>query len=272
MARTIAQIKAAIIATKNADPVLSGLSSSSAVAEWNLWTDIVALCQWTLENLFDIHTQEVNNLLSAMKAHTLQWYINKAKAFQFGDPLPDGSDSYATINTNKQIVSYAAAAEVNNGLRIKVASSNGNGLQALNSNQLSALSGYMGLVKDAGVRLYITSAAADRLQANLSIYYDPLVLDSMGRRLDGSGNTPVQDAIALYLNALPFNGLLVLNYFAEAIQHVPGVLICKVNALNATYGGLPMQVITYQYLPDSGYLALDLQSDLTLSFIPHNPL
>ena len=47
MARSIAQIQAAIVAAKNADPVLGPtLTSGSAVAIWLLWTYIVAACQW----------------------------------------------------------------------------------------------------------------------------------------------------------------------------------------------------------------------------------
>ena len=272
MARTIAQIKAAIIAAKNADTLLSGLSSTSAVAEWNLWTDIVAICQWTLENLFDIHTQEVNDIIAAQKPHTLQWYINKAKAFQFGDALQNDSDTYALLDTTKQIVAFAAASEENNGLRIKVATTTGAQLQALSANQLIALTHYMNVVKDAGVRLFISTGPADRLQANLTIYYNPLVLDGSGKRLDGTAITPIQDAISNYLASLPFNGLFVPNYFIQYLQTVSGVVICNANSINATYGAMPLQAINYQYLPDSGYLSIDILNDLVLSFIPHNPL
>jgi hypothetical protein len=272
MARTIAQIKAAIIAAKNADTLLSTLSSTSAAAEWNLWTDVVAICQWTLESLFDIHTKEVDDIISNLKPHTLQWYINKAKAFQFGDALQTDKDMYAVIDTAKQIVDFAAASEENNGLRIKVATSNGSQLQALNTNQLTALNNYMNLVKDAGTRLYISSGPADRLQANLTIYYNPLVLDNTGSRLDGTANTPIQDAISSYLAALPFNGLFVPNFFIQYLQNIAGVVICKANSINGSYGAMPLQQINYQYLPDSGYLAIDILNDLSLSFIPHNPL
>src|SRR6185437_7509442 len=115
MARTISQIQQSIIDAKNADPVLSLLlTSTSNVAIWTLWTYIVAVCQWTSENLFDQHVAEVNNIIATMKPHTLQWYVTMAKAFQFGYSLPADNDTYdntgidPSVITASQVVNYAA--------------------------------------------------------------------------------------------------------------------------------------------------------------------
>jgi hypothetical protein len=40
---------------------------------------IVAFAQWTLEKLFDTHTQEVTDYIATMKPHTLRWYRRKRK-------------------------------------------------------------------------------------------------------------------------------------------------------------------------------------------------
>jgi hypothetical protein len=45
----------------------------------------------------------------------------------------------------------------------------------------------------------------------LNIYYNALVLDGTGARLDGTEATPVQDAGTAFLNALPFNGLMTID-------------------------------------------------------------
>jgi hypothetical protein len=273
MARTIANIKTTIVNAVQSDANLAALTSISNVADWNLWAYIVAVCQWTLEKLFDAHISEVQTILSAQKPHTLQWYVTMAKAFQYGDDLPQNSDAYAVIDSTKQIVSYASATETGTGLRIKVAALSGSDLAAIPPTpQLAAFTAYMQLVKDAGVRLTITSGQPDRFVTELLIYYNPLILDASGQRLDGTNNTPVQDAITSFLNNLPFNGLFVLNSYIAALQAVDGVVIADVQSAQATYGALPLTDIPVQYPPDAGYMAIDLADDLNLTFTPHAPI
>lgn len=260
MARTIAQIQTAIIAAKNADGTLSGLTSSSMVAIWLLWTYVVAVCQWTLENLFDAHESEVANIIATQKPHTLQWYVTMAQSFQYGMALPTDSDVYAVVPPvvlSTLVVQFAAAVELTNLVRIKVAQLSGGALAPLTSPQLTAFTTYMGRVKDAGVRLQCTSGSPDTFQPTMVIYYDPLVLDATGARLDGTASTPVEDAVNAFLDSLPFNGVFILNSFIAAMQAVPGVIIADEVAVQAFYGTVPPVVIAAQYIPDAGYMALD---------------
>jgi len=276
MARTIAQIKQAIIDAKNADVNLSGLSSTSNVAIWRLWTYIVAFCQWTIETFFDLHVAEVKGIIATQKPHTLQWYATMAKAFQYGDALAVDSDTYAVIDTTKQIVNYAAAIEYTNGikgLRIKVATLSGGSLAPLSSPQLTAFTAYMQTIKDAGVRLTMTTASPDSLKLNLNIYYNALVLDGTGARLDGTASTPVQDAIDNYLENLPFNGLYVNFELLEALKAVDGVIIPELVSAQYYYTGIAgggYTAIATECSPDAGYIrVLNRTTDLTLNFIPH---
>lgn len=273
MARTIQQIQQSIIDAKNADSTLSGLNSTSNVAIWRLWTYIVAVCMWTIENLFDAHKAEVGGIITNMKPHTLQWYVNKAKAYQYGDSLPDGSDTYAVIDTTKQVVAYAAAQENTqiSKVRMKVAALSGNTLIPLTTGQLSGLITYMQLIKDAGVALYITSQNADRLVLNITIYYDALVLDATGKRLDGTDDTPVKNAIQEYLQSLPFNGLFTVMRLVDALQAVDGVVIPTMNSVQAAFGFLPLQTIVTEYQPESGYLNI-ADADLTITYTAHEPI
>lgn len=273
MARTIQQIQQSIIDAKNADSTLSGLNSTSNVAIWRLWTYIVAVCMWTIENLFDAHKAEVGGIITNMKPHTLQWYVNKAKAYQYGDSLPDGSDTYAVIDTTKQVVAYAAAQEdiTSRRLRIKTAVLSGNSLAPLTDAQLAGLTAYMQLVKDAGVFLNVTTGVADRLVLDITIYYDALVLDAGGKRLDGTSDTPVKDAIQVYLDNLPFNGLFTVMRLVDALQAVDGVVIPTINSAQATYAALPLQNIITEYRPDAGYLNI-ADADLTITYVAHEPI
>jgi len=251
MARTIADIQQTIIAAKNADTTLAGLNSSSATAIWLLWTYIVAVCHWTLENLFDAHRKEVADLLEASRPHTLQWYVPRAKQYQHGDTLPPDSDVYATPTTDPavRIIQFAAAAELTTLVRIKAATLAGGTLAPLTSGQLTAFAAYMQQIKDAGVRLQVTSGSPDVLRVAVRIYYDPLVLDSSGARLDGTAATPVKNAVKQFLTTLPFNGLFILNSLVGAIEAVEGVRIAEIVLAEATYASLPFTPVTVEYLP-----------------------
>ncbi len=132
MARSIGEIQAAIIAAKESNPVLgTTLTSTSQAAIWKLWTYVVAVCQWTLENLFDLHKDEVTGIIATQKPHSLQWYVTMAKAFQYGVLLPPDRDTYETVppaDPAVLIVSNAAAVELTNLVRIKAAKTTGGSL------------------------------------------------------------------------------------------------------------------------------------------------
>lgn len=276
MARTIEEIQQAIINTKEADPVLSGLTSTSNVSVWRLWTYVVAVCQWVLENLFDAHREEVSGMLATQKPHTLQWYVTKAKQFQYGVALETGSDSYPAPTTDPSvgIIQYAAAVELTNLVRLKVATiGTGGVLSAISAPQLTAFEAYMRVIKDAGVRIQVTSGAADILQLALNIFYDPLVLDNTGARLDGTSYTPVKDAVNALLSSLPFNGLFVINNLIAALQAIDGVLIGYVTSAAATYASLPLTAIAVEYTPDAGYMVLDdTFFDANIIYTAHAPI
>jgi len=261
MARSIAQIQAAIVAQVQSDPTLGpSLTSTSVVAIWNLWTYVVAVCQWTLEHLFDTHKDEVWGIIATQKPHSLQWYVTMAKAFQYGVALPADSDTYAVIppaDPTILIVSNAAAVELVNLVRIKAAKMVSGSLAPLSVMELTAFTAYMARIKDAGVRLQCTSGTADTFQPAMIIYYDPLVLKSDGSRIDSTATTPVKDAVNTFLDTLPFNGIFILNSFIAAMQAVPGVVIADIQSVQAFYGSVTPVAIDVQYTPDAGYMALD---------------
>jgi len=273
MARTIAAIQQTIIDAKQADPVLAGLSSTSGVSVWRLWTYIIAACHWALEQLMDQHTAEVQRLLEAQRPHTRQWYVHKAKLFQFGSALPLEQDVYEPIITDRsiRIVHYAACVELAGSLRIKVATTGTVGLAPLLPEQLLALQQYMQRVKDAGVRLEVTSGMPDTLQLELVIYYHPLIMNALGERLDGTVGKGVKEAIKAYLINLPFNGMLVLNNLRHVLQQVEGVTIGHIAHARARHASLAFSDIDITYTPDSGYMALDEGHFAThITYIAHS--
>lgn len=277
MARTITEIQNEIIEQVAINPVLSTLATStSKTAIWRNIANVVATVIWTVETLFDLHRTETDAKIAALKPHSLQWYAGKAVDFQYGYSLPADSDVYdntgedETEVENSKIVDYAAVVEQERGLRIKVAKDDGSDLVELSNPELSAFIEYMKRIKDAGVRLSITSGPADSLKLSLDVYYDPLVLNSEGERIDGFSSEPVQDAIKKYLKNLPFNGVFVVQSLIDVLQQVEGVKIAHVASVLARYGLLPFQSFSVKYVPDSGYLRLSDDSDLTINFIAYS--
>lgn len=275
MARTITAIQNEIIAQVQADPVLSTqLTSTSRVAIWRLFARVVATAIWTLDNLIDLFRMEVDNTIRTLKPHSLLWYSNKAKDFQFGYNLPPDSDVYDNTGEDPQdvedskIVAFAAVVEQGRGLRLKIAKEVLGDLSPLNSTELDAFEEYMRRIKDAGVRLNITSTAADNLIIDLYIFYNPLVLNNLGQRLDGTDNTPVQNAVQNYLRNLPFNGVFLLQDLTDALQRVEGVRTVFINFAQARFGSLPFQSFSIRYQPDSGYLRFAVPEHLMVTFQP----
>jgi len=278
MARTIAEIQQAMIDAIQADPVLAPVSTSTSLtAIWRLWTRIVATAQYTVEVLFDTFKAEVNELLAVLKPHSLRWYANKAKQFQYGFNLALDSDTYDNTGFTQDqidasmIVKYSAVTEAEGRLRIKVATENTD-LAPLSSPQKDAFAEYMSRIKDAGVRINIESQVADKLKLGLKIYYDPLILDSAGSRIDGTESEPVQKAVNSFLKNQPFNGVFVLAYLVDALQKVEGVVIPHVESCLTQYGAFPFVTVNVQYLPDAGYMRFENTGDLTIEFIPQSQL
>ena len=57
---------------------------------------------------------------------------------------------------------------------------------------------------------------------HLHVYYDALVLDSTGARLNG-GENPVEEAIEGYLNGLEYGGVMYASKLIDVIQQAEGV-------------------------------------------------
>lgn len=277
MARTINEIQAEIISQVQADTTLSSqLTSTSKVAVWRLWTYVIATCFWTIEKLQDLFRIETDEKIATLKPHSLRWYALKAKAFEYGYDLIQDEDYYDNSGLEESdleaalLIAYAAVVEQTRGLRIKVAKDAGADLAALTEPELDAFKEYMSRVKDAGVKLLITSSAADNLKLKIDIYYNPLVLTAAGGRVDGFTSDPVGEAVKAYLKNLPFNGVFLLQNLVDVLQLVDGVKVVDIKEAQAKYGALAFTSFRVQYIPDAGYLRIYNIGDLILTFIPYS--
>lgn len=273
MARTIDEIQQGIITTLSDNGITI---STSRTSRRRLWTFVVAVCMWTLEMLFDQHRVEVTGLIDLLKPHSLKWYANKAREFQNGYELVHDEDYYDNSQLTEEqvaaskIVSYSAVVEQSKALRLKVARIVDGDLGPLTDNQKQSFTEYMARIKDAGVRLIIDSLPPDGLKLSLIVYYNPLVLNPDGNRIDGAVIDPVGKAVRNYLLSLPFNGTLVLAYLIDALQQVEGVVIPHLVSAQAQYGNFPYTSFDVKYNPDSGYLRFLVDTDLHIEYVPQS--
>jgi hypothetical protein len=284
MARTITEIQADITSTLVTE--LAAVNITINPATWSkanllrLITYVVAVCQWTIEQLQDTHKAEINELIATKKPHSLRWYAEKTKAFQLGRDLVPEQDYYDNtgmaddVVEASKVVKFAAVVRQKrpNGrifLRIKAATTNGTDLSKLAPEQLLALTEYINRIADAGVDIEVDSQDAEQLRLGLTIYYNPLILGANGSRLDGTDPSPVPNAIRAYLQNLPFNGLFVLAHLVDALQAVEGVEIPNLTSCSMSKGELGFFSVDVEDVPDSGYLRID-DDALDITYLSHN--
>lgn len=262
-----------MIATIQADAVLSGLTSASAVAVWRLLTYVVAVAIWALENILDITIAAQNIFIKKVKIHSLTWYADYGKKFQFGSSLQWGEVEYdnsalteAQVEAQR-VVKYCVCVKVPGGLMVKVAGLTGGNLAPISGSAQTAFETYMFRISAAGDNLLFKNQTADSLRLTLEIFYDALIFDTQGQRLDGTNNTPVQDAIDAFLKRMDFNTKFVPNDLVDALQQIEGVKLPNLIASSTNYAATPYAPVPADGVtPDSGYLRIINPSDLTLTF------
>ncbi len=244
MARSIAEIEAELIGYKDEQPELKDLNSTSKTSIWRLIFFVVASAFQTLEQKWDALTEQLDPLIQAAKPMSLYWYKREALRFQYGPDFQydewgqyDNSGKRESDIAKSKIVKYVAIVRIGHRLQIKVATTAENGdLTQLNQRQKRALQAYFDDNGSAGTQIEIHSEKADGLKLEVDIYYDPIVLDSAGKRLDGDDLNPVVTAIDTYLKHLSFNGALTRTALSNAIEAVDGVEAVQIKGAWSQYG------------------------------------
>lgn len=277
MARSIADIKNEMTSSFMANEkiataygfIVGGVFNDefSKVSFENIKFDIVAFSIWVLENLFDTHKKEVDDIIEAKMPHRPSWYGTKAKAFQYGFALIPDTDKYDNTGfTPEQIeaskvIKYDAVTQSAGQILIKIATEVNGVLSPIAPEVKASFDAYILEIADCGVKYIVVNHLPDILLLNLQIFRDPLVLDSNGMSII-NGNYPVQDAINEYMKELPFNGELVLAHFTDKLQKAEGVVIPHI--INAesqaidinTNEYLDAEPINVKTVPVSGYFTI----------------
>ena len=248
----------------------------SKVSLENVLLYIVAFAQWTLEKLFDTHTQEVEAYISTMKPHTLRWYQEKAKAFLYGLPLIAGTDQFDTTGKTEediaaaQIIKFAAVTESGATLYLKVANEANGRPKKLDAGQKAAFEAYLHEYKDAGVRVDVTSEQGDYLRLSLDVYYNPLLLAADGQS-KSDGTYPVEDAIKSYIEQLPFNGEYRNNDLVDVLQQTKGVIMVQLHSAAQSVDNVTYNDIEAFCTPFAGYFEYDREGAKTIQSINYIP-
>lgn len=277
MARSVNEIKAEMTAEFMASEAMAAKNGfavgdafedtfSKSSLESTLYY-IQAVAIYFIEKLFDTHTADVDNKIAELKPHRLKWYINKALAFMYGYELVEDEDYYDTTNisaadiTTAKVVKYAATVEKGNVVYIKVA---GAGPGQLTEAQEAGIVAYFKEVKDAGVKLEIINRPAEYFKARLTIYYNPMVLDSAGSST--TGGEPVREAIVAFITSLPFNGEYRNNALIDILQVIPGVVMAELVSAETSADGVTFTPVDAYVVPDSGYFKIYETTDLHIDY------
>lgn len=280
---TIKDIQTQIISEKNKQDVLNDLDSTSNVSIYGLWAFCVATTTWMLYSFFSLFKTELESKIREQKIYSLLWFRNAALNFRYGQAIVNGkySDQGLTAEQieNSKVIKRAAVdeLELNNriSLFIKIATEDANGnLMAVPNEVLQAVKLYYGDtehgIKPAGTRVVISTGSADDLKITIDFYYNPLVLDDSGTRIDGSNNTPVQDVVRNYLKNLKFNGEFTITTLQDLLQNIDGcsnreayIRECSANFQNP----INFQPVEASYVANAGYMTIT-DDNLKINFIP----
>ena len=290
MARTVEQIRQQITTI-----FVSNMAAINIVVNPNTWSSVnlfrlvintVALCIYTHEVYFDNHAADVEEKLLELKPASRRWYAKKIKDFQFGFPLIPETDLFdntgytdAQIEASKVIKQVAVIKQINVygrvKLRLKIAGSDGTDIIQLGDDVVTALTAYLDdEAAPAGDHYEVEARPNDHIKMKWKIYYDPLILNAQGGRLDGSASTPVKDAIESFLKdgIIEFSGTYYLIKHIDWVQLVPGVVIPEIVECSANYGATPFVPITLEYNPDGGWIRFDDDADLEIEYVAHNAI
>ena len=248
----------------------------SPVSLENIIFGIVAFCVWTLETIMGIAFADQVKYIKDTKIHSTTWYSDYAKRFQLGMSLPWGLTEYDNTGlTDAQIeamkvVKFASTTKIPGGLLVKIAGILNGGLAPIPAPEFTPFQEYMFRISAAGDNLSYRNVEPDHLRLQLKIFYNSLVLDSQGRRLDGTNDEPVQQAITSYIESIDFDARFVPAFLTDALQAVEGVRVPHLISAMSQHAALPyVEFPPEGDVPYSGYLRIyNPPTDLLIEWLP----
>jgi hypothetical protein len=272
------------VLTPNEQTGLSNLTSQSRVANWRKNIYVLSLQQYYFEIYMDEYERNVQARLDAQRVHKISWYQELLLNYQHG-AVYDNLGNYDNTNrTDAQVEAMrvfkhaAITRTISDGaivLRCKVAGESNGQFTAATAAQVTAASAYMRDNTDAGTLSLVTTGAGDDLKLKITVYFDPTILDSDGKRLDGTNDTPVIEATNTYLQQKELNDSYVKGDHEHAMRQVEGVRIVEVTEVASKYaantytstGIANAGPINQIRVADSGYFIVDT-NELEITYEP----
>lgn len=247
MARSVADIKAKMLADIQADSTLSGvLTSPSLTAIYNLWCFIVASAINLFEQVQDLYISQAEAAALRTPPATPLWIQNQVFNYQYdpsGDPAtnvvvinPDFSVGYETKDDTFNIVTLCSVSTATNGLiNVKVAQGDStSGYSAITGTAKTQLDGFLTEILPAGINHNLVSQDADELAIYGNVYYK--------NGFAGVIQDNVNSAIKAYLDSISisdenssqpvnYTGIIKVAELERAILNAEGVMDIKLSKI-----------------------------------------
>lgn len=225
----------------------------------NLLFYVVAVAIWAVEQLTERTREEIDTAVGSMVAHRPKWYCLRCLDFMKDRLLVEDTDTYDTTGMTEaeiaaaKVVKYAVATESDDAslLTLKVAGGSAGSRTPLDAETETQLKAYLAEIKDAGVRLLLVNQAADRLKADVSIWYD-------AQRTEEQVEADCREAVSRYVQDMPFGGEYSHMGLTDALQGVEGVKVVQVRRVMVkAEGENDYHDIDARYVAVAGYLTVD---------------
>jgi len=245
------------------DTLIPVLTSGKA-PEWVLWLFNTAVGTNVTEVSVQTAIDDINNIMLTQKVPTSEWYITKAKEFQFADTVVIDPVTYqvgyAVIDESKQIIGSATTLSVSNKLYLKVRRKSTN---ILSAPELIAFESYMNKVKAAGTRLLVQNYNGDELTLNIDIVYN-------GTYDINDVRTNVEEVINNYIENIEFDSYFISSQLIDNLQQLTEVLDPRFNESSALDSVGNTVNFTHEYKTNAGWCRINSLTPLntTITYIP----
>ncbi|MDD2962578.1 MAG: hypothetical protein PHQ65_07790 [Bacteroidales bacterium] len=248
----------------NAKNLLLDADSGSKIANWRLWLWVVAVASFVVEGLFDTAKAYIASVVNATRPHTLRWYEQEAKKWQYGHEITwidDDHYGYLVDDALSRIVTDVAATEADDGsLTIKAVKRASGFPVALATHELQSFTAFWARWKDAGVRVAIVSQNPNVLDIQAVVLRDRLVLAEDGTLIRDSSVNTLQVALDTWLNNLQFNGVIRITDIEQAAKTAEGIIDFSITFLwIADYTETSWQQVAREVVPSSGFAVIDYE-------------
>ncbi|WP_346236162.1 hypothetical protein ABDK00_016855 [Niabella insulamsoli] len=253
----------------------------SAASIENILFEIFSFCGWWIESILDLFRADVIDYRTNQSPFTTRAIVRLAKGYLHGYTLDGETDKYDTSALTPEeieaasIIMHASCSQALDGfgkpyLRLKMASETDGDLRQLTEGEMTGFTAYLDVVQPAGVKIVKESNVPDRIRMGWKIYYDPLIINATGDRIDGSATDVARAAIKEYLTQIVFNGTYAPQNHEVFVKQIEGISLCPIQYVQTKYALFEWVTVIDVATPDAGYYRFLDDSDLVIEYISFN--